>query len=140
MLIAAERKAFDMPAFLRSHGDAPVALASITAVELLHGCERAADAHVRHRRTQFVEGLLSTIPSLSFGLPEARVHARIWASLTASGFLVGPHDLLVAATAVSLSFAVATLNRTEFGRVAGLPLVATDEFSRSSPQAPAEEP
>jgi tRNA(fMet)-specific endonuclease VapC len=53
----------------------------------------------------------------------ARIHARIWAQLTASGLMAGPHDLIVAATALQRRWAVATFNAREFRRVRGLEVV-----------------
>jgi predicted nucleic acid-binding protein len=37
--------------------------------------------------------------------------------------MIGSNDLLIAATAISLGFALATLNLDEFSQVSGLPLV-----------------
>lgn len=128
ILIAAERRQFDMPAFLSSLGEVPVALAAIAAAELLHGVERAAAAAQRVRRGAFVESVLAAIPIVPFGLPEARRHAQVWAELERSGNLIGPHDLQVAATALAGDFAVATLNRREFERVPGLTLAPTESF------------
>jgi predicted nucleic acid-binding protein len=45
---------------------------------------------------------------LPFGLPEARRHAELWAALAASGKLIGPHDMLVSATALALGYSLAT--------------------------------
>ncbi len=81
VIVAAERSARDFAGFLESLGDEPVAIAAITASELLHGCLRAQDAAVRARRSAFVDALLDTIPVLPFGLPEARRHADLWAEL-----------------------------------------------------------
>jgi len=60
VLIAAERGTFDMAAYLAALGDAPVALAAITASELLHGVERTRDAAIRQRRSAFVDGCWRT--------------------------------------------------------------------------------
>ena len=128
VLIAAERGTFDMPGYLAALGDEPVALAAISASELLHGVERARDPAVRQRRGAFVEGVLANVPVIPFGLAEARVHARVWASLAAAGTLVGAHDLQVAATALVAGSAVATLNRDEFGRVPALTLAPLEAF------------
>lgn len=51
VLIDAERGTFDLAGYLAALGDAPVALAAVSAAELLHGVERARDAAVRQRRT-----------------------------------------------------------------------------------------
>lgn len=130
VLIAAERGAFDMPGYLAALGDEPVALAAISASELLHCVERARDPAVRHRRGAFVEGVLANVPVVPFGLAEARAHARIWAALAAAGTIIGTHDLLVAATAVVAGGAVATLNEAEFRRVPGLTLAPLGPFRR----------
>lgn len=131
VLIAAERGTFDMPSYLATLGDAPVAIAAISASELLHGVERARDATTRQRRSDFVEGVLTNVPVIPFGLAEARVHARIWAKLAEAGGLIGAHDLQIAATAVVAGSDVATLNVNEFRRVSGLGIAELTPFVRS---------
>ncbi len=130
VLIAAERGTFDMPGYLAALGDAPVALAAVTASELLHGVECARDAATRQRRSAFVEGVLANVPVIPFALAEARAHARIWAELAAAGVLIGAHDLQIAATALVAGSAVATLNTAEFSRVSGLSLAVLTPFVR----------
>jgi tRNA(fMet)-specific endonuclease VapC len=56
-------------------------------------------------------------PTLSFDLLVARTHARLWAGLAAAGAEVGAHDRLVAATAISAGWRVATANARHFDRV-----------------------
>jgi predicted nucleic acid-binding protein len=131
VLIDAERGRFDMTAFLESLGDVGIAIGAITASELLYGCERARDAALRGRRTAFVEAVLDTFPIISFGLLEARRHAQLWAHLAERGTPIGPHDSLLAATALANGFSVATLNIGEFERVPGLTLVSLDRFRRA---------
>jgi tRNA(fMet)-specific endonuclease VapC len=130
VLIAAERGTFDMAGYLAELGDEPVALAAISASELLHGVERARDPAVRRARSDFVEGILANVPVIPFGLAEARVHARVWATLAAAGTPIGAHDLQVAATALVADGAVATLNREEFRRVPALALAPLERFVR----------
>jgi tRNA(fMet)-specific endonuclease VapC len=96
-----------------------VAIAAITASELLHGVHRATDEH-RGRRAAFVEAVLAAFPTLSFDLLVARVHARLWAGLASSGTEIGPHDRLVAATAMSAGWRVGTANVRHFDRIPGL--------------------
>jgi tRNA(fMet)-specific endonuclease VapC len=96
-----------------------VAIAAITASELLHGVHRATDEH-RGGRTAFVEAVLAAFPTLSFDLLVARVHARLWAGLASSGTEVGAHDRLVAATAMSAGWQVGTANIRHFNRIPGL--------------------
>jgi predicted nucleic acid-binding protein len=104
---------------LAPHED--VAIAAITASELLQGVLRADKAH-RVQRESFVEGILTTIPTIPFSLRIARVHAALWAELAAVGRRIDAHDLQVASTAVSLGWSLATLNRRHFSGVPGLRL------------------
>jgi predicted nucleic acid-binding protein len=119
-IIAAERRAEAFASFLESVADQPVTIAAITASELLHGWHRARDAAVRARRGAFVDAVLDTIRVLPFGLPEARRHADVWADLMNRGTMIGPHNLLVGATALAHGYVLVTLNRREFARVPGL--------------------
>lgn len=128
VLIAAERGRFDMPGFLESLGEAGVAVAAVTAGELLFGFEQATDPGIRARRGAFVEAILTAIPTAPFGLPEARRHAALWAELARRGELIGPYDMLVAATVLANDFGLATLNGREFERVPGLSLLELDSF------------
>lgn len=102
--------------------DDEAAIAAITASELLHGVHRASDQH-RPRREAFVETILSVVPVLDFDLLAARAHARLWADLARAGTDVGAHDRLVAATAISIGWQVATANVRHFERIPGLEVV-----------------
>jgi tRNA(fMet)-specific endonuclease VapC len=84
---------------------------------------RASDEH-RARREAFVEALLTAFPSLPFDLLAARTHARMWAGIAAAGTDVGAHDRIVAATAVSIGWRVATANTRHFERIPGLSVTA----------------
>lgn len=128
IIIAGERGTIHLDALLGSLGDEPVAIAAITASELLHGAHRGADAGVRARRAAFAEALLDLVPVLPFGLAEARRHAQLWAELLAAGETIGPQALLVGATALARGYGVATMSRREFERVAGLRVVAVGPF------------
>ena len=102
-----------------------VGIAAITASELLHGVHRATEEH-RGQRGAFVEAVLTAFPTLSFDLLVARAHARLWAGLASQGKEVGAHDRLVAATAMSAGWRVATPNARHFSRVPGLDVVAVE--------------
>ncbi|HUB35872.1 MAG TPA: PIN domain-containing protein [Solirubrobacteraceae bacterium] len=102
---------------LGSHEE--VALAAITASELLHGVHRANREH-RPRREAFVEAVLTAFPILPFDLVVARVHARLWATLASSGDDVGAHDRIVAATALAAGWQLASANERHFARIPGL--------------------
>lgn len=71
-------------------------------------------------RAEFIDRILSEIPLAEFGLEEARTHARLWAELAVNGEMIGAHELLIGATALTLGFRVATSNLRDFGRIPGL--------------------
>ena len=100
-----------------------ILISAITASELLHGVERAADEARRARRATFVERILDVVPVLPIDLDVARVHARIWASLLRRGSVIGAHDLLIAATALAHDLPLLTRNAREFARVDGLQVI-----------------
>jgi tRNA(fMet)-specific endonuclease VapC len=124
LLIAGEKEKFDLIGFLSTR-DEPVVLAAITASELLHGCHRASSVQQKENRIRYVEWALSVFEIVPFGLEEARHHAWIWSQLASQGRLIGAYDLLIAGTAICLSYSLATLNVNEFSRVPGL--VVLDE-------------
>jgi predicted nucleic acid-binding protein len=104
-------------------GEEDRAISVITVSELLHGVHRAEGAQ-RARRSAFVEHLLSGMRALEISEQVARVHADIWAQLTARGEVIGAHDLWIAATALAHGMGLATGNTREFKRIPGLRLVA----------------
>ena len=120
VLVAIEREDLGLAAIFERHGDPDVAISTVTASELLHGVHRSPKGKRRAVREAFVEHLLSRVPVLSFDLVAARIHARIWAELAAKGAAVGERDLLIAATAISRGFAVATRDERSFPRIPGL--------------------
>lgn len=121
VLIAIERGQLDP---LRLTGDdEPVAIAAITASELLRGVHRLNSAVSRTRAERFVEGLLAELPVIAFDLDVARVHARLDAEASAAGASLGDADLMIAATAVWLDYRVATRDVRSFPKIPGLDVV-----------------
>jgi tRNA(fMet)-specific endonuclease VapC len=120
VFVAWEREQLDPSALLTKRAHEAVALSAITASELLHGVHRASTPAQRAKREAFVEALLAALPIFGFDLDVARVHARLWSDLRSRGEMIGAHDLLIAATAISHGCIVATRNVREFARVADL--------------------
>ena len=104
-------------------GEEERAISVITVSELLHGVLRAEGA-VRVRRRAFVEHLLAGLQAIPITEPVARVHAEVWADLSDRGAAIGAHALWIAATALAHGLGLATRNTSDFGRVAGLRVVA----------------
>lgn len=121
--IQVEREGGQLQGVLERVGDDDVAMAAITASELLHGVHRAETAVRRERRLHQVQAILEAVSILPFDLNVAEVHARIWADLAVRGQLIGAHDLIIAATAVTYELPVATLNQNHFRRIDGLNLL-----------------
>jgi tRNA(fMet)-specific endonuclease VapC len=128
ILIAAERKRFDLARLLSAHPSELFFITTITASELLHGCARANDARIRERRTKFVEDVFQDYAVLPFNLAEAREHAQLWAELEMKGMLIGERDLLIASIAKATGHSLATLNQNEFARIPGLALIDVGGF------------
>jgi tRNA(fMet)-specific endonuclease VapC len=126
IFIQAERvrvSAADQLRFMGLTHDEPVALAAITAAELLLGVELADDEH-RSMRGALVEDILGRWPIVPFDLPAARVLARLRGQLKRAGVTIGRADLEVAATAMVRDWQVITLDRADFERIPGLRVMA----------------
>ena len=120
VLIAWERDRVELESQLAGCADEDFAISAITASELLHGVHRASNPAQRRRREPFDEGLLARLPVISFDAVAARVHARLSAELAANGTAVGPHDLIIAATALTKGYKVTTRDERSFPRIPGL--------------------
>jgi tRNA(fMet)-specific endonuclease VapC len=99
--------------------DEAVAMAAVTASELLHGVHRLQGVS-KARAGFFVEAVLDQIPIHPFDADVARVHAMLSADLATRGAAVGAHDLIIAATAVAHGFDVASRDAKSFGKIKGL--------------------
>ena len=122
VLVAAERGHLSLDLLLDAYGGDDVAVAAITASELLHGVHRLRGAS-RARSEAVVERLLGLLPVVEFDLAAARVHATLGAELAAKGTPVGAHDLTIAATAVLLDYTVATRDLRSFPRIKGVKIL-----------------
>ena len=123
VLIAAERGQLDLEPLLARYAGEDFAISAVTASELLHGVHRARTPAQRSRREAFVEGLLAKLPVSPFDLVAARIHARLAAELAAKKVSVGPHDLIIAATAMAKDYDVATRDERSFPKIPGLSLL-----------------
>lgn len=120
VLVGLERRGATLEDLTTVAPDDAVAIASITASELLVGAYRADSGQRRQEREAFIEDILGRLPAFPFDLTVARVHAVLWAQLVSAGQLIGAHDLIIAATAVANGYAVLSENLRDFQRVPGL--------------------
>jgi tRNA(fMet)-specific endonuclease VapC len=117
VLVAAER---DRSSLVDAIGDEDdVAVAAITAAELLVGVELAS-ARRRTRRRAFVQAVLAQIRVEPYDLDTAHVHAGLLAHTRRRGRPRGAHDLLIAATAVTTGRTLITADAAGFADLPGL--------------------
>ena len=117
MLVAAERGAA-APVDLVGD-DEDVAIAAVTAAELLVGVE-LADAKRRPGRERFVTEVLDTVSIEPYDLSIARAHAALLAHTRREGKQRGAHDLLIAATARATERTVVTADQGGFTDLPGV--------------------
>lgn len=99
--------------------DDDVAIAAVTAAELLVGVELAGPGQ-RAGRAAFVEDVLQTLTVEDYTLETARAHALQLAATRASGAPRGAHDLIIAATAVASGRTVVTADARGFQGLPGV--------------------
>ena len=80
--------------------DEDVAIAAVSAAELLTGVVLADENH-RDRRRELVENLLGTFTVVDYNVAVARVHANLLAHVHRAGTPRRAHDLIIAATAAA---------------------------------------
>jgi len=117
VLIAAERTSSSLNRLIADQDD--VAIAAVTAAELLVGVELADDAR-QSRRAAFVRSVLDTIPIEDYDVQVARAHASLLAYVRRSGRPRGAHDLMIAATAVARDRLVVSADTSAFADLPGV--------------------
>jgi tRNA(fMet)-specific endonuclease VapC len=96
-----------------------VVLSSVVVAELLYGAWRSTNPPAVRAQ---VLAFSSRFVSLPFDNRAAEEYGRVRAHLAGIGLMIGPNDLLIAATALANGLTLVTHNTTEFGRVPGLPI------------------
>ena len=104
--------------FMR-HAPTEIYLCSIVKAELLFGARHSQRVEANLQR---LELFFSPLGSLPFDDTCAQIYARIRQVLSMDGQLIGPNDMLIAATAMAHDMVLVTHNQKEFGRIAGLRL------------------
>jgi tRNA(fMet)-specific endonuclease VapC len=117
VLIDAERSGRRLNRLIADEDD--VAIAAVTAAELLVGVELADDAG-RAQRSAFVRSVLDTVPIEDYDVQVAQEHARLLAHVRRSGRPRGAHDLVIAATAVARDRLVVSTDSSAFADLPGV--------------------
>lgn len=117
IIIAIERGRLNVDAAL---GADDAAIASVTAMELLVGVERADDAH-RQARSVRVEAILASLPIEDYTTAVARIHARLAVQAMSLGKSRSAYDMMIAATAAATNRILLTTDaKAEFNQLAGV--------------------
>jgi tRNA(fMet)-specific endonuclease VapC len=116
-LIDAERVGRSLNRTIADEDD--VAIAAVTAAELLVGVELADDAH-RAARAAFVRSVLDTVPVEDYDVGVARAHAVLLAHVRRTGRPRGAHDLIIAATALARDRSIVSADAAAFADLPGV--------------------
>lgn len=96
-----------------------VALPSVVVYELQVGIARSGAPEKRQAQLATFTTVVRVLP---FGVAEAAQAALIRADLERRGLLIGPYDILIAATTLVQQATLVTHNREEFSRIPALSL------------------
>ena len=96
-----------------------VLLSSVVIGELFYGAFHSPPAH-QAANLALVIKIQARFPSVAYDDRSAEHYGRVRAHLASIGLLIGPNDLLIAATALANGLTLVTNNTSEFSRVPGL--------------------
>ena len=102
---------------LRAEDPSAIRLSSVTKAELLFGARHGTQAASNLR---LLARFFAPFLSLPFDDRCAEYYAALRADLAGRGQLIGPNDMLIAATALAHDLVLVTHNTREFSRVVGL--------------------
>ena len=128
VLIAAERRK-QTPAqiiedVVKKVGAVPIILSSLTVAEIGHGIYRANTPEIRERRRAFLDELKATIPIHPITEATAEIIARVGGEQAAKGINLPFIDLIIAAGALELGYAIGTDNTRDFTRIPDLKVIS----------------
>ena len=94
-----------------------VALCSMVKAELYYGAFKSKQTA---KNLAALEYLFAILTSLPFDDLAARIYGEIRSDLSIKGTLIGPNDMIIAATALACNTTLVTRNTKEFLRVSNL--------------------
>lgn len=101
---------------IRKVGETRVCTSIIVAAELRYGATKKGSP----RLSSQLEAVLGALEVLPFEKPADTAYGRLRTRLERAGTPIGANDLLIAAQALALGYAVVTDNDKEFARVSDL--------------------
>ena len=127
VIIAAERRGDTVEQFVEqvvnATGDQDAALSAVGLTELIHGLYRAKTPAMRLRRESFLNELLADLTVYPYTKETAMLAGKLDGEQQGKGVVIPFGDLLIGATALSLSYSVLTVNLRDFHRIPGLTVV-----------------
>ena len=127
VIIGAERRGETVERLIerivRWNGDQEAALSAVGLTEIVHGLYRASTPQIRSRREAFLNELLADLTVYPYTKQTAMLAGKIDGEQQSQGVVIPFADLLIAATALALSYSVLTVNIRHFRQVPGLSLV-----------------
>ena len=127
VIIAAERRGRTVREILEQlkalQGDVEIGISVVTVAELVHGAYRTKTQAQQQQRLEFIERLSSDVPVYPITLDIAWLAGRIEGQQGALGVQFAFEDLLIGATALHLSYDLATLNLRDFKRIPKLSVI-----------------
>jgi tRNA(fMet)-specific endonuclease VapC len=103
---------------IRKVGEVQVCTSIIVAAELRYGAAKKASS----RLSAQLEAVLGALEVLPFETPADAAYRSLRSRLEQTGRPIGANDLLIAAHALALGYAIITDNENEFARVEDLRL------------------
>ncbi len=91
-----------------------IAIPAMVKAELYYGAFKSVH---KERTLIALEKFLSPFKIIPFGDREIKIYAKIRADLEQAGKVIGPNDLIIAATALSHGAVLITHNTKEFSRI-----------------------
>lgn len=94
-------------------GEDRICTSAVVAAELRYGAAKKRASRLSHQ----LEQLLAVIDVVALEAPASVAYGILRADLERRGRVIGPNDLLIAAHALSLGYALVTDNEAEFRRI-----------------------
>lgn len=126
VLIEAERGKLALSGLLRkTFPKESIYISSISVSELYLGAHLSQKSF-KEQRTISIETIISSLIILDLDSNVAKAHTNAWSHLKKKGILIGPYDLIIAATCIHYQHSLLTFNIKEFSRVPNLKLASLD--------------
>ena len=110
----------NLEANFKKYASSEIAIPAIVVAELEFGAQHSDN--YEKRKQQYLK-LIAPYKVIPFTKNEAVIYGKIREQLTKEGKIIGPNDMLIAATAMANGATLVTHNIDEFSRINGLSFV-----------------